>query len=399
MSLDLIATLRDLVATPSVNPMGRALDGPEYCEYRVTDYLERLFARLGIPSQRQTVAPKRDNLFALLEGDPPLEQGGRLVMLEAHQDTVPTDGMTIPPFDSQIRDGRLFGRGACDIKGGMAAMLHAFSRLADTRPKPRPTVVMACTVNEEHGFTGAMKLCRTWFDEPSSMIPRRPDAAIVAEPTNLNVVVAHKGMVRWRCHVLGRSAHSSQPELGENAIFRMAPVLAALERYQRDIVGKLAEHPLCGRPTLSVGIIGGGVSVNTVPGRCTIEIDRRIVPGEQPLAARQHAMDYLEAETQLGDRLQHDPPYMQGRGLPSDNNGELGRRLIGAVRQTTGRESRIIGVPYGTDAAILGPAGVPCVVFGPGSIDQAHTADEWVPLAEVEAASEVLYRAMADWLT
>jgi acetylornithine deacetylase len=152
--LDLIATLRDLVATPSVNPMGRPLEGPEIYEYRVTEYLERLFARLGIPSQRQPVAPKRENIVARLDGDPPLEQGGQFVMLEAHQDTVPTDGMTIPAFEPQVRDGRLYGRGACDIKGGMAAMLCTLARLVEERPTPRPTVIMACTVNGKTDLPG-----------------------------------------------------------------------------------------------------------------------------------------------------------------------------------------------------------------------------------------------------
>ncbi len=160
MPLDLPGTLRDLVSTPSVNPMGRPVSGPEYFEYRLTDYLERLFARFNIPSQRQPVAPKRDNLIARLDGSPLLTGGGALVLLEAHQDTVPVDGMSIPPFDPQVRDGRLYGRGACDNKGGMTAMLAALVRLAENRPTPRPTVVMACTVNEEHGFTGATALAQ-----------------------------------------------------------------------------------------------------------------------------------------------------------------------------------------------------------------------------------------------
>jgi acetylornithine deacetylase/succinyl-diaminopimelate desuccinylase family protein len=398
MPFNLTSTLQDLVVTPSVNPMGRALDGPEFYEYRLTEYLERLFSRLGLPSLRQTVAAKRDNIIARFDGNPPLEHGGALVMLEAHQDTVPTDGMTISPFEPQIRDGRLYGRGACDIKGGMAAMLGALARLAEEKPSPRPTVIMACTVNEEHGFTGALKLCHIWIDEPNSLVPRRPDAAIIAEPTSLNAVVAHKGMVRWRCHTRGRSGHSSQPELAENAVFHMVPVLAALERYQRQVVGSLAEHPLCGRPTLSVGTIAGGLSVNTVPAKCTIEIDRRIVPGEDPQLARQHVIDYLAAETRLGEKIEHDAPFMQGRGLSSDNNGPLAERILNSVRQVTGKEPQIIGVPFGTDASIIGPSGVPSVVFGPGSIAQAHTADEWVPLAEVEAASKVLYRMLTEWM-
>ncbi len=171
MPLDLFGTLRDLVSTPSVNPMGRPVSGPEYFEYRLTDYLEQLFARFNIPSQRQPVAPKRDNLIAKLDGRPSLADGGALVLLEVHQDTVPVDGMTIPPFDPQVRDGKLFGRGACDNKGGMSAMLAVLVRLAEKLPTPRPTVVLACTVNEEHGFTGAMALNTLWTKQSDSIIP------------------------------------------------------------------------------------------------------------------------------------------------------------------------------------------------------------------------------------
>src|SRR5262245_46067176 len=160
MPFDLVRTLSDLVSIPSVNPMGRPLSGPEFFEYRVTDYLEQLFRRLGLAYQRQTVEPKRDNIVARLDGDVPLSEGGSLILFEAHQDTVPVDGMTIEPWTPTVRDGRIYGRGACDIKGGMAAMIGAIARLADERPKGRPTIVLACTVNEEHGFTGATALAK-----------------------------------------------------------------------------------------------------------------------------------------------------------------------------------------------------------------------------------------------
>jgi acetylornithine deacetylase len=372
--------------------MGREADAPEFYEYRVTDYLERLFARLHIPTWRQSIAPKRDNLIACVLGEPTPERGGTLLLFEAHQDTVPVEGMTIPPFDPQVRDGRLYGRGSCDNKAGLTAMLCLMARLAEERPKQHPTVVMACTVNEEHGFTGATGLCRLWSEGAHPAFPRRPDAAVVAEPTDLQVVVAHKGMVRWRCQTQGRATHSSQPEQGENAIFRMAQVLAALERYQREIVGNLAEHRLCGLPTLSVGTIHGGISVNTVPDRCTIEIDRRLVPGEDPLAAWRHVVDFIAAETGFGNSVHHEPPFMQSRGLNDVQNHDLAARLAAASQSVTDKDCRQIGVAFGTDAFCFDGAGVPTVVFGPGSINQAHTENEWVPLAEVEQAAEILYR-------
>ena len=396
MPLDLLETLADLVALPSVNPMGRPAPGPECFEHRVTDYIEALFARLNIPTERQQIAPLRTNLLARVDGDIRPEEGGSLILFEAHQDTVPAIGMTIEPFTPAIRDGRMYGRGSCDVKGGLTAMLGALARLSEERPAGRPTVVLACTVNEEHGFTGATGLARLWSgsDERSALLPRRPDVAIVAEPTELKIVVAHKGMVRWRCHTRGRAAHSSRPALGDNAVYRMAPVLAALERYAKDVLPLVAPHPLCGGPTLSVGTIAGGTGVNTVPDRCTIEIDRRLMPGENPQTAYRQAIDFVTAalaDPAAAAHVEHDPPMMQSAGLSDAANSHLAERLGEVIRDATGSAEKN-GVPYGTDAAVISAAGVPTVVFGPGSINQAHTADEWLPLDELATASEILYR-------
>lgn len=393
MKLDPIETLRRLVAIPSVNPMGGPADGPDFLEARLTEHLEGLLQGLGLPCQRQTVAPGRDNLVARLEGDPTPKRGGSVLLLEAHQDTVPVHGMTIPPFSPEVRAGRLYGRGACDVKGGMAAMICALARLAEELPRPRPTLYFAATVNEEHGFTGAAALADCWSTGPNEVFVRKPDAAIVAEPTELDVVVAHKGVVRWRCHARGRAAHSAQPEQGENAIYRMGRAIGLLEQYAGETVGTLASHPLCGRPTLSVGLIHGGTSVNTVPDRCTIEIDRRLVPGEKPLDAWRHAVDYLAGNVSEAARLEHEPPFLQAAPLVEPAGGALAAELGGVAAEVAGR-GRPIGVPYATNAACYAGAGVPAVVFGPGSICQAHTADEWIALEQVELAAEILVRAV-----
>jgi acetylornithine deacetylase/succinyl-diaminopimelate desuccinylase-like protein len=204
------------------------------------------------------------------------------------------------------------------------------------------------------------------------------------------VVVAHKGMVRWQCRTFGRAAHSSMPHLGDNAIFRMLPILTALESYHRDVLAKAREHPLCGRPTLSVGTIHGGISVNTVPDRCTIEIDRRLLPEDEPDAAYRHVIDYIAGSLDETGAIEHLTPMMESRGLSDKANGPLAERFAGAARDVRGH-ARKIGVAFGTNATAIGQH-VPTVVFGPGSIAQAHTADEWVALDQVEQASEILYR-------
>ncbi len=264
--------------------------------------------------------------------------------------------------------------------------------------------MIAFPVNEECGFTGASALCDLWHADRQSaarvtsgtisaaeMFPRPPDLAIVAEPTDLNVVVAHQGMVRWRCHVTGRAAHSSRPAEGVNAIYAMGRVAAAIEAYQQRLADGPA-HPLCGRPAVCVTTIEGGVGINTVPDRATISIDRRIGPGEQPEAAYADVVRYVAEHAELGSaRVEHDPPFMTSSGLAGADNGPLAEQIARLVRDT-GRESRIVGAPYGTDAAAFAVVGVPAVVFGPGCVAQAHTADEFIEVSELELGTELYYR-------
>ncbi len=389
MSLNLVETLCDLVRLPSVNPMGRQVSGPEYFEYRVTEYLEQLFQKLGLPFETQTLQPKRTNIFARLAGHRDPLHGGELIVFEAHQDTVPVDGMTIPPWTPEIRNGRVYGRGACDIKGGMSCMLTAVSRLAERRPAEMPTIIMACSVNEEHGFSGAKEMGQLWASGESKLVPRVPDAVIVAEPTDLNVVVAHKGVARWSVHTRGRAAHSSKPELGVNAIYGMAKVLNALEEYARDIAPSRGEHPLVGRPSLSVGVISGGLSVNTVADHCSIQIDRRVLPGEDNVAAQQHVIDFVRERVASDVDLEHEPLFLASPGLSDTRNSLLSARLSASIRRQGG-PGECIGVSFGTDAPAFDRIHAPTVVFGPGSIAQAHTCDEWIAIEQLERATNIL---------
>jgi acetylornithine deacetylase ArgE len=375
--LETTRLLRDLVNLPSINPMGRPLSGAVYFEHRVTAYVEDFLRGLGVAYERQTVAPLRDNIVAYSE--PPAGRG--TLLLEAHQDTVPVDNMTIEPFAARIEGGRLYGRGACDIKGGMAAMLAAFARVTRQRPPGACRVILACTVDEEHTFLGVQRLVRDGL---------KADMAVVAEPTQLKIVNAHKGVVRWHVTTQGRACHSSAPEQGENAIYAMARLLEPIQRYAARLP-QSAVDPHLGRPTLSVGRIEGGSSVNTVPDRCRIDVDRRLIAGEKPAEAWDDFRRSLEKETRQTVPFLCSEPWLSSPPLSPQGSEALVNELGRAIDSCRGGHE-VVAVPYSTDAAVIAAAGIPSVVFGPGDIARAHTCDEWVPLDEVEQASEILYR-------
>jgi acetylornithine deacetylase len=312
------------------------------------------------------------------------------LLIDVHQDTVGTAGMTIDPFEPLQRNGRIYGRGSCDVKGSLAVVLAVLSRLVRNRPAEMPTLIVACTINEENGFTGVKRLAESWTHGRSQLVARRPDAAIVAEPTQLNVVVSHKGTLRWRCHTRGVAAHSSRPETGENAIYKMARVVRALESYAEGLASNRPEHPLLGHPTLSLGTISGGAGVNTVPDHCQIELDRRLLPDEDPMAVFREIERYLAESTAAGDAPEHDEPYLMARGLSAERNGPLANQLQQTVCEA-GIACEQMAVPFGTDAGAISETGVPAVVFGPGSVTQAHTVDEWIAIEQLHRAEEILY--------
>ena len=386
MLIDPVEILKQLVAIPSVNPMGPDCSEAITGEGRLATFLENTLRRMGLTAWRQPVLPGRDNVIGLLEGDVSPSRGGRVILFDAHQDTVPVDGMTIDPFDPREQDGRIYGRGACDVKGGMASMLAAVAQLADQRPGPLPTIIVSCTADEENGFRGVARLTEQWDDPSGLPVLPRPDAAIVLEPTGLDTVVAHKGMMRWKIHTHGRAAHSAYPQSGENAIYKMGRVLGAIEAH----AAQLAEEPSdahCGAATLSVGTIDGGAGVNTVPDRCTIEVDLRPLPGGDPLVARQRLIDAVSTLGILG--VEHEPPFAQGPSLADTHNGPLAERLIDVTNSITG-SCRRAGMSCCTDAPFFAAMGVPTVVFGPGFLEQAHTADEWIEIDQLQRAVEIL---------
>lgn len=364
-----ISTLADLVRINSVNP---AYEGG-VSEAGVVAYIRRFFEPLGLEMWEQEVFPGRPNLIVRLPGHDP----GRKVVLEAHTDTVSIAGMTIPPFDPVIEGGRLYGRGACDTKAGLAGMMHAVAGMESDGVVPPCDVWLVAAADEEFSYRGVVKLCEGLTGE----------AAIIAEPTELRVVVASKGVVRWRIVVHGRAAHSSKPHLGVNAISHMSRLVVALDEHHAALAKH--SHPLLGPATGNVGVIRGGVQVNFVPDSCMIEIDRRLLPGEQVekvLGDYQRVIDRVAA-AQQGFSATMETPMLTDEALdtPADSDVAV---LACEIARSLGLDGRPSGVPFGSDASKLSRQGLPSLVFGPGSIDRAHAAVEYVEIDQVERASE-----------
>ena len=385
--LDLLA---DLVRINSVNPNYEG----GVPEAAMADYVQHYFVQHGIETWRQIVYPDRPNVLARIPG----VDSSRRIVLEAHMDTVATVGMTIEPWTPEIRERKMYGRGACDTKGGMAAMMHAMARLVHDGQTPPCDVLFAATIDEEYSYRGVVAICDSRDPGPVDAIiletevparnPLRAEAAIVAEPTELAPVIASKGLVRWKIETRGKAAHSAKPHLGINAIEQMASVIAAIQednvRLAKDV------HPLLGAATCNIGVIRGGVQVNFVPDRCEIEIDRRLLPGEtreQVLAEYQSLLDRIVAQDPSIDAVMH-PPMLSDRPLETDSNSPAVRTMV-KVLQSLGHDHRPIGVPFCSDASKFGALGIPSIILGPGSIDQAHSAVEFIECDQVIACAEI----------
>ena len=272
--LSLDELLARLIQINSINP--NYADGvPEFgCASFVHDYLQQQ----GLSVWYQPVFPDRPNVLARLPG---LDRTRQLVF-EAHMDTVTAQGMSIAPFEPQVIGGKMFGRGACDTKAGLAAMIDALTELAQKKIKPPQDILLAATIDEEFSYRGVLALCShhgdnlVWQSSTGSAL--QTQLAVVAEPTSLRLVTASKGVLRWQIETIGLAAHSSKPNLGRNAINDMAVLIAELQRDSASL-GTMV-HPLMGSPSLNVGVSRGGVQVKFVPDRCCIELDRRLLPGE-----------------------------------------------------------------------------------------------------------------------
>ncbi len=369
-----VRLLRELVALPSVNPAFLPAGDPRTGESRMADFVAATAATAGLTVEFQQVLPGRSNLLARLTPTGPTRHR---VLLAPHLDTVGQ-----PHLDALLRPrvqaGRLTGRGACDTKGCVAAMLEAVRRVARSGRRPSSTeIVFLGLIDEENGQTGSR-----FYAEQASRPEYAARLAVVGEPTRLEVVTAHKGDVWLQVRTRGRAAHGATPHLGRNAVHAMARVVELLEcEYRADLSRR--SHPLLGSPTVNVGSIRGGTQPNIVPDDCVISVDRRTLPGESETAVRREIRDLLKRHKLVAtlDSLRTAPCH------PMETDPE--HPLVVALCRAAGRR-RTLGVDYFCDAAPLAEGGIPAVVFGPGDIAQAHTRDEWISLASLERGTAIL---------
>lgn len=373
---NVLETLAELVAIPSVNPNYSDGSGEE----EIADWIFQYLTKNGVHVEKQEVLPRRFNVIAKI----PSRNSHQRIILEAHMDTVSAQGMKILPYEPTIQDNKLYGRGSCDTKAGLAAMMHAIVELSQSRCRVVPEVWLAATVDEEYSYRGVAKFCE---NHPTA------DAAIVAEPTELRSVIASKGLLRFQVITEGVSAHSAKPHLGDNAILQMTPIIEAIRLDTLELEN--TEHPLLGSATCNIGTINGGTQINFVPDRCEIQIDRRLLPHENPEQVWQQYQQLIKHVMQSKSKIKACvlPPLLTDEPLNTEPNDHA----VSTMRQILERHdlpSVSGGVPFCSDASKFGKIGIPAIILGPGSIDQAHSAIEYVECRQVEKAVE-LYRDFA----
>ncbi len=365
-----IRLLRDLVAINSVNPtLVPGAPGEADAAHAVAADLRSF----GLDVTVNEVQPGRPNVVGVLEG----RRQGRTLMFCGHLDTVGVAGME-EPFTPVERHGRLYGRGAQDMKGGIAAMMAAARALVDDGGLESGRLIVAAVVDEEHSSIGADALVAEWS----------ADAAVVTEPTDLGIVVGHKGFGWVDVEVLGKAAHGSRPREGEDAILRMGRVLHHLERLDREIQSR-PPHPLLGAGSLHASTIEGGRELSSYPDRARLQMERRTLPGDAGTLALEEVQAILD-----GLRLE-DPSFRASARLIFERPAYelsaehlLPQTLAEAIRHVGGTVT-VSGASFWADTAVLGHSGIPSLLFGPGGAG-LHSTEEYVNVADVLRCRDAL---------
>ncbi|MDD2709497.1 MAG: M20 family metallopeptidase [Verrucomicrobiae bacterium] len=373
---EVVELLQELIRIPSLNPQGDAgfaQTGEDKLARFTGDYLEKL----GMEVEFQNVEENRPNVIGRLRSKKPKHH----IILGPHLDTVSVRGMTIDPFGGAIKDGRVYGRGACDTKGSMAAIMVALNELVRSKKLPSSTDIwFTGLMGEESGNDGIAFLMSSDFFAKKGF---KPDFGIAGEPTDLRIVHRHKGSLWFKVKTRGRSCHASRPDLGENAILKMQKAID----YLAGGLPKSYDHlkdPLLGKCTFSITTIRGGSKINIIPETCRVEIDHRSLPQmdhAEVIARIRQALPDCELE------VTSDRP-----GLDTPSNNPFIQKLLGVLANHKPRlpqKDFLIGAPWFADCSLMAKGGIPAIAFGPGSIEQAHTKDEYICIDELEKGAAI----------
>jgi len=365
-----------LVKIPSENPPGN--------EGEIANYLESEIKKLGFKVFRYDFKPGRPNLIGRLKaGD------GRTIIFDGHMDTVPAGNPDLwiieDPFSGEIIDGRLYGRGSADMKSSIAAFISAVETVLNESELEGEVLVFLVSDEEASGLGTKDILSRGYT----------ADMAVVGEPTGLKVMIAHKGVVRWRLSTFGKSVHSSSPERGVNAIYKMAEACLEIRRFSERLHTR--KHPLVGSPTMSINTIRGGEKDNVIPDFCEVSIDRRLIPGEKLENVESDLINILEGIKRKDeefryrlDRYQHIPPSL------TEPNADIVHLMKNILKKVMKIEPKISGFKATCEMVHLVNNGIPTVIFGSGKLEQAHKINEYVEVEEIVKAAEIYAHLIAD---
>ena len=343
-----------------------------------------MLSRWGFKAELQESAPGRPNVVARI--GPP---GSPALMFAGHLDTVGVEGMTHAPWDADSRDGRIYGRGSCDMKSGVAAMcVAALAASEKIGADSQRQIVVAVVTDEEYESLGMRALIASGV---------RAEHAILTEPTRLAICPAHRGFVWAELDFTGRAAHGSRYDIGVDAIRHAALVLAELDRFESDVLTRRT-HALLGHASLHASTITGGIGMSTYPDHCRLAIERRTLPGETTDQVMREIHEACDRVRSRDSRLNSAVRLIAAQA-PSDVAPDA--PVVQMLREALageGLEAPIEGLSAWTDAALLNEAGIPAICFGPGDIGLAHAAEEYVPVRDIEHATAVLERVALEWM-
>jgi len=365
----LLGLAATLVRIPSENPPGN--------EKEIAEFTASELRELGSEVFEYDFKPGRPNVVGKLSFGK-----GRSLMFDGHLDTVPAgdvDQWSVKPFSGEIANGRLYGRGAADMKASIASWISATEAVLNADVELKGEIITCLVSDEEASGSGTEDILSRGHV---------PDMAVVGEPTGLALQIAHKGVIRWKLSTLGKAAHTSMPSEGVNAIYKMAKACSQLERYSRQLMRR--RHRLLGSPTIAIGMVKGGEKDNIIPDYCEASIDRRLIPGEKPEEAESELIELFGSIKRKDENFRYQlERYLLLHASETKPDAEIVEIFKRSIGKATGGQPRTLGFDATCEMTHLVRRGIPTVIFGAGRLNQAHTIDEYADVEEILAASRI----------